>query len=263
MNSSSVHLIGGGWDPAFAAAGYGPFVLEASVVAGRTGRPGKPIIACVVYDEGDGRALFARFDDVLTTVGFCEPVPVLISADAPLDVAALGNADGLLICGGLTPAYAAAVAPAAVDVLDWLLLGDRPYAGFSAGSAIAATDALVGGWQSGGVPICPEDASEDLAEVTIRPGVGVVPFVVDVHCAQWGTLPRLICAVRAAADAIDGGIGSAVGGAIGVGIDENTALIVGPEGAVVRGAGQVWRVVGRDGSVVVTPFRDGDVVALH
>ena len=131
-------------------------------VAGRTGRPGKPVIACVVYDEGDGRAQFARWDDVLTTVGFCEPVPVLVSQDAPLDVQALGNADGLLVCGGLTPGYAAAVAPAAVDVLDWLLLGDRPYAGFSAGSAIAAADALVGGWQSGGVPICPEDAAEDL-----------------------------------------------------------------------------------------------------
>ena len=192
---------------------------------------------------------------MLTTVGFCEPVPVLISADAPLDVAALGNADGLLVCGGLTPGYAAAVTPAAVDVLDWLLLGDRPYAGFSAGSAIAAVEALVGGWQSGGVPICPEDASEDLNEVTARSGVGVVPFVVDVHCTQWGTLPRLICAVRAAADG--------VGGGLGVGIDENTVLIVGPEGAVVRGAGQVWRVAGRDGSVVVTPFRDGDVVSLH
>jgi cyanophycinase len=253
MGSSSVHLIGGGWDPEFAATVYGAFLWEASVVAGRTGRPGKPVIACVVYDEGDGRAQFARWDDVLTTVGFCEPLPVLVSPDAPLGVQALGNADGLLICGGLTPGYAAAVAPAAVDVLDWLLLGDRPYAGFSAGSAIAAADALVGGWQSVGVPICPEDAAEDLVELTIRRGVGAVPFLVDVHCAQWGTLPRLICAVRAAA----------VGGGLGVGIDENTVLIVGPEGAVVRGAGQVWRVADRDGSVVVTPFREGDVVSLH
>jgi cyanophycinase len=254
MNSSSVHLIGGGWDPSFAAAVYGPFLLEAAAVAGRTGRPGKPIIACVVYDEGDGRAQFARWEDVLTTVGFCEPVPVLVSRDAPLDVKSLGNADGLLICGGLTPGYAAAVTPAAVDVLDWLLLGDRPYAGFSAGSAIAAVDALVGGWQFDGVPVCPEDASEDLVDVTIRPGVGVVPFVVDVHCAQWGTLPRLICAMRAAPDGTGG---------LGVGIDENTVLIVGATGAVVRGAGQAWRVAGRDGSVVVTPFRDGDAVTVH
>jgi cyanophycinase len=229
---------------------YGTFLAEASAVAARTGRPGKPVIACVVYDEGDGRAQFARWEDVLTTIGFCEPVPVLIAADAPLDVRSLGNADGLLVCGGLTPGYAAAAEPAAVDVLDWLLLGDRPYAGFSAGAAIAAADALVGGWRSNGVPICPEDSAEDLAELTVRPGIGVVPFLVDVHCAQWGTLPRLICAVGAAPELI------------GFGIDENTVLIVGATGAMVQGAGQVWRVDCRNGSVVVTPLRGGDPAAL-
>lgn len=255
MNSSSAHLIGGGWDLRYSAAVYGAFLQEAAAVAARTGRPGKPVIACVVYDEGDGRAQFARWDDVLSTVAFCEPLPVFVTHDAPLDVSALGNADGLLVCGGLTPGYAAAVAPAAVGVLDWLILGDRPYAGFSAGSAVAAAGALVGGWLLGGVPICPEDAAEDLAELTVRPGLGVVPFLVDVHCAQWGTLPRLISAVRAAPD---GG-----GGGLGVGIDENTVLIVGADGALVRGAGQVWRVGRHDAAVVVEPFRDGQVLQLH
>jgi cyanophycinase len=101
------------------------------------------------------------------------------------------------------------------------------------------------------VPICPEDAAEDLAELTLRRGLGAVPFVVDVHCAQWGTLPRLICAVRAM---------PAPGG---FGIDENTVLIVGSEHAVVRGAGQVWQATGRDGTVLVTALRDGDTVALR
>jgi len=253
MSSSSVHLIGGGWDPAFASAVYGQFLLEAAAVAGRTGRPGKPIIACVVYDEGDGRAQFARWDDVLTSIGFCEPVPVLISQDAPLDVSALGNADGLLVCGGLTPGYAAAVALNAISVLDWLLLGDRPYAGFSAGAAVAPVLGLVGGWKSGEIPICPEDASEDLSEITFHPGIGIVPFVVDVHCAQWGTLPRLVYAVRKQ----PGTLG------VGVGIDENTVLILGASESVVRGAGQVWRVEGRERSVTVTPFRDGESVGLR
>ncbi len=251
MNSSSVHLIGGGWDPRSAQAMYGTFLAEAGAVAARTGRPGKPVIACVVYDEGDGRAQFKRWDDVLSTTGFCEPVPVLIGDDAPLDVRALGNADGLLICGGWTPGYAAAVEPAAVDVLDWLLLGDRPYAGFSAGSAVAAADALVGGWQSGGVQICPEEASENLVDLTVRRGLGAVPFIVDVHCAQWGTLPRLISAVSATPELA------------GFGIDENTVLIAGSESAVVRGAGRVWQVTGRDGCVEVTSLRDGDTVALR
>ena len=192
-----MHLIGGGWDEAAAPAVYGPFLAEAGAAAARAGRPGKPVIACVVFDEGDGRAQFARWEAVLTAAAFCEPVPILISEQAPLGVARLGNADGLLVCGGLTPGYAAAGVPAAVDVLDWLVVGGRPYAGFSAGSSIAAVDAVVGGWLVDGMQVCPEDAGEDLEELTVVPGLGLVPFAVDVHCAQWGTLPRLLAAVRA------------------------------------------------------------------
>lgn len=245
-----IHLIGGGWDPQHSAALYGGFLAEAGDVAARSGRPGKPVIACVVYDEGDGRAQFARWESVLTSLAFCEPVPVLIGHDVPLHVSALGNSDALLVCGGLTPGYAAAVAPAVVDVLDWLLLGGRPYAGFSAGSVIAAADALVGGWLVGGVPVCPDDAAEDLVELTMASGLGLVPFLVDVHCAQWGTLPRLISAV------------GSVAGSTGVGIDENTALIVDGGTAVVAGHGQVWHVREVDGSVDVRPYRPGQQLTL-
>ncbi len=230
--SSSIHLIGGGWEPEYADALYGTFLQEAAVVAARGGRPGKPVIACVVLDEGDGREQFARWAAVLGDVANCEPVPVLMNMGAPLDVSELGNADGLLVCGGLTPGYAASMASGAAEVLDWLLLGDRPYAGFSAGSAIAPEWALAGGWRSGGVPICSDDAAEDLDEITVQPGLGLVRFTVDVHCAQWGTLTRLIEAVRLRS------------GLTGVGIDENTALIVGSDGAVVAGRGQVWLATG-------------------
>ena len=76
-------------------------------------------------------------------------------------------------------------------------------------------------------------------------------FTVDVHCAQWGTLPRLIEAVRHRP------------GLTGVGIDENTALIVGPDGAVVAGRGQVWLVTGiGNDAVEVTPFRAGQQVPV-
>ena len=48
---------------------------------------------------------------------------------------------------------------------------------------------MVGGWLSGGVPICSDDAAEDLDEITMLPGLGLVRFTVDVHCAQWERSP--------------------------------------------------------------------------
>ena len=138
---TSIHLIGGGWDEAFTPALYGPF-LE---TAGRT-----PTVACVVLDEGEGAAEFRRWATVLERVAPCGPSPVLVPLGGRFDVSALGDADGLLVCGGLTPAYAAALAPSAAELRAWLAQGDRPYAGFSAGAAVVGSSALVGGWRSAG-----------------------------------------------------------------------------------------------------------------
>jgi cyanophycinase len=227
----SLHLIGGGWDVVASAQVYGPF-LEAAGTS--------PVIACVVV--GDGEEQFARSALALGSVAACEPVPVLLDHGSVLDVGSLGDADGLLVCGGLTPAYAAALSPVAAELRTWL--SDRPYAGFSAGSAIAATQALVGGWLDGTVAVCPEDTSEDLEQVTVVDGLGLLDLTVDVHCVQWGTLPRLIAAVLR------------TGGA-GVGIDENTALHVIGDEATVAGLGAVHHVVAADGSATVRPYRSG------
>lgn len=132
-----IQLIGGGWRPEGLPLTYGPF-LEA---AGRS-----PDIACVVLDEGDGEEQFRRWEAALTTITACTPAPVLVPLGGQLDVTALGGADGLLVCGGLTPAYADALAPVADQVRQWLADGDRPYAGFSAGAAVAASSAVVGGF---------------------------------------------------------------------------------------------------------------------
>ncbi|WP_336922343.1 peptidase S51 [Aquipuribacter sp. SD81] len=225
-----VQLIGGGWRDDARDAVWGPF-LEAG------GR--RPTVACVVLDEGDGPAQFARWETVLRATGACEPVPVLVPEGGRLDVAALADADALLVCGGLTPAYAAALAPAAAGVRDWLADHDRPYAGFSAGAAVAADRALVGGWREGGVPVCPEDASEDLDHVSVVDGLGLVPFGIDVHAGAWGTLGRAVAAVTAGhLDRV-------------LAVDEDTAVTVVDGTATVVGRGAVWWVTrrpGRDGS---------------
>ena len=251
---SALHLIGGGWTPQAAAAVWGPFLADAAAAVlpdGRIGGRPEPTIACVVLEEGDGVEQFARWATTLTAVAPCRPLPVLMEPGARFGIASLPNADALLVCGGLTPAYAAALAPAAADIAGWLREG-RPYAGFSAGAAIAAASAVVGGWLLGGVPICAEDAAEDLDDITVVDGLALSPFTVDVHCAQWGTLPRLIEAVRAAP------------ALVGAGLDEDTALVLRDGTAMVRGRGTVWRVgaAGAGGSVVVTPYRAGQAVPL-
>jgi hypothetical protein len=166
----------------------------------------------VVVDDGQGMEQFARWRDALAAVARCSPAPVLVPAGSPLSPAELEGADALLVCGGPTPAYADALAPVAEQLRGWLAAGDRPYAGFSAGAAVAAVTAVVGGWRQNGAPVCPQEAGEDLDAVAVRPGIGLLPFAVDVHCSSWGTLPRLIAAVRSHQ------VSS------GVALDEDTAL---------------------------------------
>ncbi|WP_167760930.1 hypothetical protein [Geodermatophilus sp. DF01-2] len=230
----TVHLIGGGWDPSATAAVYGPFLEAAG-----TG----PGVATLVLDEGDGEAQFGRWAEVLRRTAPCEPVPVLVPLGGRLDVAALGDADALLVCGGLTPAYAEALAPVAGELRSWLSSGERPYAGFSAGAAVAAGRAVVGGWRAGGVRVCPEDAAEDLDEVAVVGSLGLVPWTVDVHCAQWGTLPRLLTAVA--------------GGGRGLALDEDTAVHLDADGARVAGHGTAWLVDGGGPAATVAALRGG------
>lgn len=234
-------LIGGGWSSAAAPDVYGPF-LEAAGTS--------PSVACVVLDEGDGPEQFLRWSGALQGVAACEPFPVLVPAGRTLDVAMLSDADALLVCGGLTPAYADALAPVAGAVRDWLEEGGRPYAGFSAGAAVAPGRALVGGWLSGGVPVCPADAAEDLEELGVVDGLGLVPFAVDVHAAQWGTLGRLVAAV---------GSGAVTSG---VALDEDTLLTVTGAQMSVSGIGRAHLVDQAGDGVTVRPLALGSTFDL-
>ena len=236
--AAPVFLIGGGWDPAAGRELYGA-VLAACDTA-------RPQVACVVLDEGDGTEQFARWAGALSAAAPCVPVPVLVPEGGELDVTGLGDADAVLVCGGLTPAYAAALAPARQPLQAWLAERHRPYAGFSAGAAVAASRAVVGGWLAGEVPVCPEDAAEDLEQVSVVDGLGLVPFSVDVHCAQWGTLPRLLSAL------------TNLPGGTGVGLDENTLLTVVGHTATVSGRGHAWLVTPATDGAQVRALRHGE-----
>ncbi|WP_037603489.1 Type 1 glutamine amidotransferase-like domain-containing protein [Streptacidiphilus rugosus] len=239
----STYLIGGGWNDEAADLVYGPFLAAAGP---------EPVVACLLIDEGDGAEQFARYDTALRKVAPCTPVPVLVPLGGVLDPASLDGAAALLVCGGLTPAYQEALVPVLAELPALLAARGMPYAGFSAGAAVAAQTALVGGWLSQGTQVCAEEAGEDLDEVEVRPGLGLVPFAVDVHAAQWGTLPRLIEAVA---------LGRA---ASGVAIDENTLLTVEDGRAHVSGHGRVHlvRAEGDHRDVALRAYRSGEGFTL-
>ena len=104
--------------------------------------------------------------------------------------------DGLLVGGGLTPAYHRVLLPHAVAIRVAVADG-LPYAGFSAGAMIAPQRALLGGWRLGSTAVTHEDNAEDLDQVTVVDGLGLVSSTVEVHTSQWGTLSRLVAAVAA------------------------------------------------------------------
>jgi len=217
-----VHLIGGGWDDALAATLYEPFIEAAARRAGGTPR----ILLVVMGTDAESLDYHEKYVHTLGLVGGHELVVERVSEGTPFDEATLDGIDGLFVGGGPTPEYHASLAGAYVRIRA-LVSGGMPYAGFSAGAAIAGSHAVIGGWRLDGRPVCPEDSNEDLDAIAVVGGIGLVPGAVEVHAAQWGNLSRLIAVVAA-------GLAPS-----GVAIDEGTRL--GSDGAVT-GAGRVWHV---------------------
>jgi len=181
----------------------------------------------------------------LRSAGAGEVSVVALAEGRPVRAEDVEGAAGVYVCGGLTPLYADLLAGSA----DWLP-EDVPYAGFSAGAAVAARSAIVGGWRLGDLAVCSDDASEDLDQVEPRPGLGLVPFAVDVHASQWGTLTRLVHAV--AAGLVDEGWA----------IDEHTCATPDEHGEIaVHGLGSAYHVTrgGSDGAVTVDVQRPAGV----
>jgi cyanophycinase len=219
---SAVHsfLIGGGRDPEGIAQSHAPFVAAA----------GGPI-RVLLLDEPDGDP--QRWSDALASAGAADADVRIVSAASPPGAADLDGVAGVFVAGGWTPGYQAAFSASP----DWgaaLAEAGIPFAGYSAGAAIAARHAVVGGYVAvyagRRIAVCEKDAGEDLEDIEVRPGLGLVEAAVDVHCSQWGTLTRLLNAV--ALHGLPGGWG----------IDEHTTLELRDGEAHVHGAGAVYRV---------------------
>jgi cyanophycinase len=244
-----VFLIGGGWQTDIFPLTYGHF-LDAATHTGRRQ------IAIVVAEESEvnPHERFLRSRAVFESLGLAPDaaVPLIVSAAAPLTEAALIQAapTGIFVCGGLTPAYYAALC-ADQSWCTYVHTQHLPYAGFSAGAMIAASHAIIGGWQrvvnDRVIAIADEQTSEDLTLLDIRPGLGLVSFAVDVHATQAGALTRLLHTVdQGAAD-------------VGWAIDENTMLAVTDGELRINGQGNAYRVQRHQGRLVVDIFQAGAV----
>jgi cyanophycinase len=234
----SIHLVGGGRPEGDSGGVHRVFLEECRARAAAVGRSTPRVRVVLVGDGDDADALIPIYDRWLRDTADCEPVVTLLPEGGELVSSDLSGVDGLLVGGGHTPSYLEAVRPR-IDEIRLLVADGLPYSGISAGAAIAADTAVVGGWRIDGIEVCAEETGEDLDEVTVVEGLGLVDLAIDVHAAQWGTLTRIIAATEAGL--VDGGVA----------IDESTVLIVGDGALRVEGTGNVWRVSPHDDGVLV------------
>lgn len=239
-------LIGGGWDERAFPLTYGRFLAAAT-------HDGVQRIMIAVAEEPD----VDQHERFVQTRGLFESVgadaegfaPLLVSASRPPSMQALADykPTGIFVCGGLTPAYQEALCSDST-LRDYLHSTRTPYGGFSAGAAIAAEHAVVGGWRravdGGSIVVAGEQTSEDRELIDVRPGLGLVPFAVDVHASQWGTLTRLLHAID------QGSVRE------GWAIDEDTLLVSNADGLHVYGLGSAYHARrGEDGALALRIVR--------
>ena len=238
---SKIFLIGGGWRAEIFTQTYGRFLRAAA-------RNSVKRIALVVAEEpdADSHAQFLRFFEAFKTVGLdsSEAFEVIVSAEKFLtkEILAEIKPTGVFVCGGLTPAYADALCRDK-KWLEYLSENEIPYGGFSAGAAVASANAIIGGWRreikNKTVQIADENAGEDLDLLSVRRGLGLVNFTVDVHATEWGTLSRLV-------HAIDAGLAEE-----GWAIDENTMLEISENKVEIFGAGNAYQIKRQNGEIMI------------
>jgi cyanophycinase len=161
-------------------------------------------------------------------------------ADSERAEAMLRDSTGVFFSGGDQSRIRVLVGSATNDVLAERLAEGLVIAGTSAGATALGQTMILGG----------DSRDVSAAGVHTCPGLGLVEKVlIDMHFAERGRLPRLLSAVALAPDHI------------GVGIDENTAILVHGDRFEVLGSG-VATVVDPDQATVVHPAGDNDPITL-
>ncbi|MGD0374913.1 MAG: cyanophycinase [Streptosporangiaceae bacterium] len=163
-------------------------------------------------------------------------------ADADSDSAALmlTDATGVFVCGGDQSRLRTLVGSRTNDIMLERLGTGLVVAGTSAGATAMGAAMILGG----------EGPEVSAAAVRTGPGLGLAPKVlIDMHFGERGRLPRLLSAVATDPDQL------------GVGIDENTAILVEGNSFQVLGSG-VATVADAEHATVVHPAGDCDPITL-
>jgi cyanophycinase len=163
-------------------------------------------------------------------------------ADADSDDAAamITDATGVFFCGGDQSRLRTLVGSRTNEILRDRLAAGLVVAGTSAGATAMGRTMILGG----------DGPDVSASAVRTGPGLGLVPKVlIDMHFGERGRLPRLLSAVAANPDHL------------GVGIDENTAILVTGASFEVLGTG-VATVADAERATFIHPAGECDPLTL-
>jgi cyanophycinase len=162
-------------------------------------------------------------------------------ADGKHALGMLRQASAVLFCGGDQCRLSSLVGSGVSKLLRRRLERDGLVIGGTSAGATALGDTMILGGEGGNV---------SAASVRTAPGLGLLPGVlIDMHFGQRGRLPRLLSAVSMEPELL------------GVGIDEDTAILVQGSRFEVLGSGAVTVLDGR-GAVVALPRDANDPLTV-
>jgi cyanophycinase len=202
-------------------------------------------IVLVTTATGMPDEVHAEYEEAFRKLGAGRTTELRLSGRADADGAEaaemLTAATGVFLSGGDQSRLRTLVGSRTNDILRERLARGLVVAGTSAGATAMGRTMILGGHG-------PEVA---VAAVRTGPGLGLVPkLLIDMHFGERGRLPRLLSAVALDPDHL------------GVGIDENTAILVAGTSFEVLGTG-VATVADAENSTVVHPVGDCDPITLY
>jgi len=203
-------------------------------------------IALVTTATGAPDEVHAGYERVFRRLGADRTVQLRVRGRSDADSAdaakVLEDATGVFVSGGDQSRLRTLVGSRINEILRDRLTaaGGLVVAGTSAGATALGAAMILGG----------EGPEVSASAVRTGPGLGLVPKVlIDMHFGERGRLPRLLSAVALDPDRL------------GVGLDENTGILVEGSSFEVLGTG-VATVVDAERATVVHPAGDVDPITL-